>query len=536
MVLTLTRRVCWDEIEKARYRLEEIAFHTHLLRSRHFDAAAGCYAYFKPECMQRTGSIKFRGVFNFIKATLEERELTSIVTYSSGNHGQAVALAAKILGLRSTVVMPSNAPPGKVAATREYGADIIEYDRGQDPIKICERFCAGEEDLFVHPYMEPLIPAGEATAIVEFLEEAPDLQILIVPSDGGDLALACAMAAKHLSPDIKVYAAESKTARDISVDLHKYEDLSIPLDSIIDSEFPSAQDQTLQDHPLIDGVIAVSDDELIETQVFILERMKTLTEPFGSQAAAALRFRKQNFSRQHVGVLLTAGNADLGKLSLSLKRGAALPAPATETVTYIVRCYTCGMGFESTGAAWCNCITEERSLVCPQCHHCFCKSSPKYKNDFWTKAPQVLWDRRMNEHAETFDLKPNPLPHEVTRPMVLVIDDSRDLMRIAKHMIAGMGYGAIHAFTGEEGLDLARMYLPNLIITDSLLPKMDGREMCRRLKESQETAGIRVVVTTALYTQSKYRSEAFRTFHVDEYLNKPLSHAELQSLLQKYLG
>lgn len=529
--------VCWDEIEQARYRLDGIAFHTHILRSRHFDTTAGCYAFFKPECMQRTGSIKFRGVFNFIKAAMEKNQLTSVITYSSGNHGQAVALSAKILGLRATIVMPKDAPIGKVAATREYGADIVQYDhQTQDPIEICQRFCAGTDDLFIHPYLEPLIAAGEATAIVEFLEETPDLQTLIIPADGGDLALACAIAAKHMNPDIRVYTAESKTARESSRELHKYEDLAVPLDSVIDTEVPPPEDRFLLEHPLIDGVISVNDEELIDTQVFILERMKTLTEPFGSQAAAALRFRKQDFSKERVGVLLTAGNADLYKLSLSLKREPLLPAPGTEKVSYFVRCASCKEAFETLDADWCSCVTEERTLVCPMCHSCFCRSPQQYKADFWADAPQVLWDRRMAEHEDNFELKPNPLPYEVKRPMVLVIDDSRDLLRIAKHIIASLGYGAIHASTGEEGLELARMYLPNLIITDSLLPKMDGREMCRRLKESQDTAGIKIAVTTALYTQSKYRSEAFRTFHVDEYLNKPLSFPELHGLLQKYLG
>lgn len=529
--------VRWDEIEKARYRLDGIAFHTHILRSRHFDNVAGCYAFFKPESLQRTGSIKFRGVFNFIKAALEKSGLISVVTYSSGNHGQAVALSAKLLGLRATIVMPSDAPRGKIAATKDYGADIIEYDpRTQDPIEICQRFCPGVDDLFIHPYQEPLIPAGEATAIIELLEEIPDLQALIVPADGGDLVLACALAAKHMNPDIRVYAAESKAARESSEELHKYEDLSVPLDSVIDTELPPAEDRFMQEHPLIDGIIMVDDEELIDTQIFILERMKTLTEPFGSQAAAALRFRKQDFSKERVGVLLTAGNADLFKLSLSLRRDPLLTRSATERKPYLVRCWSCKQEFDALDAGWCSCLTPERTLVCPHCRSCFCKSQQEYKNQFWTAAPQLLWDRRMTELEGNFELKPNPLPSEVKRPMVLVVDDSRDLMKIAKHIITTLGYGTIHAFTGEEGLELAKMYLPNLIITDSLLPKMDGREMCRQLKESQETAGIRVVVTTALYTQSKYRSEAFRTFHVDEYLNKPLSFAELHGLLQKYLG
>jgi threonine dehydratase len=487
--------------------------------------------------MQRTGSIKFRGVFNFIKAALENKPLTSVVTYSSGNHGQAVALSAKILGLRATIVMPRDAPPGKVAATRDYGADIVEYDqRTQDPIEICQRFCPDVEDLFIHPYQEALIPAGEATAVIEFLEEIPDLQSLIVPADGGDLVLACALAAKHMNPDIKVYAAESKTARESSRELHKYEDLDVPLDSVIDSELPPLEDQLLQEHPLIDGIIMVDDEELIDTQIFILERMKTLTEPFGSQAAAALRFRKQDFSKERVGVLLTAGNADLFKLSLSLRRDPLLPEPGKGKIPYLVRCCSCKQEFDALDTHWCSCLAEERSLVCPHCASCSCKAPQQYRTEFWANAPQVLWDSRMVEHEGSFELRPNPLPYEVKRPTVLVVDDSRDLMRIAKHIISSLGYGTIHAFTGEEGLELAKMYLPNLIITDSLLPKMDGREMCRRLKESQETAGIKVVVTTALYTQSKYRSEAFRTFHVDEYLNKPLSFAELRGLLQKYLG
>jgi CheY-like chemotaxis protein len=159
-----------------------------------------------------------------------------------------------------------------------------------------------------------------------------------------------------------------------------------------------------------------------------------------------------------------------------------------------------------------------------------------YKDRFWQNAPQSLWDREAEEHRRDSFVRPNPEPFEVTRPLVLVVDDDPRTRLMATKVIEGLGYGAIVASNGEAGLVMARRYMPELILTEALMPRMDGREMCRRLKEDPPTSEIKVVVTTALYTQSKYRTEAYKLYHVDEYLSKPINFNDLRRVLQKHLG
>lgn len=203
---------------------------------------------------------------------------------------------------------------------------------------------------------------------------------------------------------------------------------------------------------------------------------------------------------------------------------------------YPIDCFNCGQTYDALESLFCNCLAPERSLVCPRCLRCFCKAPLKYKDRFWQNAPQPMWDRESDHHNGKLHARPNPAPGEVNRPLVLVIDDDPRMRNMAAKVIEELGYGTIVAADGEAGLQLARMYLPEMILTDALMPRMDGREMCRRLKEDPVTAKVKIVITTALYTQSKYRTEAFRQFHVDEYLSKPLSFNELLELLQRFLG
>ena len=204
--------------------------------------------------------------------------------------------------------------------------------------------------------------------------------------------------------------------------------------------------------------------------------------------------------------------------------------------SYVVDCFSCKESFDALDSIWCNCLTEERTIVCPRCLNCFCKSNATYREHFWSQAPEALWDRKMQENEKNFRLNLNPDPRHTKHPLILVVADSEQTRKIAIHMVESLGYAAIHASNGAEGIEVANKYLPELIITEALMPKMDGREMCRRLKANQLTNKIKVIVTTALYTQSKFRSEAFRTFHVDEYLSKPLSIRDLQGVLQKQLA
>jgi len=204
--------------------------------------------------------------------------------------------------------------------------------------------------------------------------------------------------------------------------------------------------------------------------------------------------------------------------------------------TYVIACHNCQSPFDALEAAWCSCLVTERTLVCASCLTCFCKAPSAYKQHFWSAAPKSLWDRKFQEHHEESAPRPNPEEGAVVRPLVLLVEDEKDVQRIGARVIESLGYGLILGCNGVEGLELARKYHPDLVLTDALMPKMDGREMCRRIKEDSELSGTRVVVMTSLYTSVKHQTEAYKTHKVDDYLVKPLDFNQLRTLLEKHLG
>ena len=188
----------WDDIAAARNRLAGVAHRTPVLPSRQFDEAAGAQVFFKAENLQRGGAFKFRGAYNKIKSETERGPVEAVVAFSSGNHGQAVALVSKLLGIRATIVMPKDAPQSKVDATRAYGAEVILYDREtQSRDDIAEEIRRDRNAVLVPPYDDELIMAGAATGAVELLEDVPDLDALVVPTSGGGLIAGWATAAKR---------------------------------------------------------------------------------------------------------------------------------------------------------------------------------------------------------------------------------------------------------------------------------------------------------------------------------------------------
>jgi CheY-like chemotaxis protein len=204
--------------------------------------------------------------------------------------------------------------------------------------------------------------------------------------------------------------------------------------------------------------------------------------------------------------------------------------------SYEVACHACGNRFDAATAEWCSCLWQERSLQCPHCAKCFCKAPLAYRQKFWREAPQPMWDRKLAEAQADFEPPERPDPAAVDRPLVLVVDDEKDIQRVATRVLRGLGYGAIVARDGPEGLELARRYLPELVLADALMPRLDGREMCRQLKSDPKTAGIKVIVMTSLYTHPKYQVEGLRVYQADDYLAKPLDLGQLDKLLQKHLG
>jgi len=308
----------WEDIQAARKRLAGVAHRTPVLHSRQFDAECGAQVYFKAENLQRGGAFKFRGAYNKIKAESERGKVDAVVAFSSGNHAQAVALVSKLLGIRATIVMPKDAPQSKIDATRGYGAEVVLYDRQmQSRDDLAAEIAREKNALLVPPFDDELIMAGAATGAVELLEEVPDLDALVVCVSGGGLIGGWATAARHMHPGIKVYGAEPETADDTKRSLAAGARVEVKQNPTIADglrvttpgklTFPIVQEK-------VEDILLVSDDEMVETLTWMLERMKILVEPSGAAAAAAVRHRKADFQGRKVGVVLSGGNVDLAKL------------------------------------------------------------------------------------------------------------------------------------------------------------------------------------------------------------------------------
>jgi threonine dehydratase len=309
----------FSEIEAARRRLAGVAHRTPVLSSRQFDEACGAAVFFKAENFQRAGAFKFRGAYNKVQAERERREFGEVVAYSSGNHAQAVGLVSRLLGVKATLVMPKDAPQAKLAAARGYGAEIVPFDRYTEKREaIADRLVAERGAVLVPSFDDPLVMAGQGTAAAELLEMVPDLDVLLAPVSGGGLVSGCASAAKKLRPRIQVYGVEPVTADDTAQSLKQGKRVEIPVPRTIADGLqvpsPGALTFPIMQETLTD-VLLVSDDEMIETLVWMLERMKVLIEPSGIVGAAAVRHRKADFAGKRVGVILSGGNVDRDRLA-----------------------------------------------------------------------------------------------------------------------------------------------------------------------------------------------------------------------------
>lgn len=309
----------WDDIEQAKRRLTGVAHRTPVLHSTQFDEACGATVYFKAENLQRGGAFKFRGAYNKIKAETERQKVAAVVAFSSGNHAQAVALVSRLLGLRATVVMPTDAPQSKIDATRAYGAEVVLYDRAtQSRDDLAEEICREKGAVLVPPFDDELVMAGQATGAVELLEDVPSLDAVVVPVSGGGLLGGWAIAARKLSPGIAIYGAEPETAADTKQSLVAGKRIEVPENPTIADglrvtspgklTFPIVQEN-------VKDILLVSDAEMVETLTWMLERMKVLVEPSGAAAAAAVRHKKADFQGKRVGVVLSGGNVDLARLA-----------------------------------------------------------------------------------------------------------------------------------------------------------------------------------------------------------------------------
>jgi CheY-like chemotaxis protein len=217
------------------------------------------------------------------------------------------------------------------------------------------------------------------------------------------------------------------------------------------------------------------------------------------------------------------------------RRSAARKESAMALKEFHVSCHNCGGQFDAAQASWCTCIVKQRSFACPYCLKCFCKAPAAYRQKFWADAPDHLWQRKAEEKRES--VPPLNLPVDsVKRPLVLVVDDEREIQAVVSRAVESLGFGLIVARDGEEGLDLALYFKPDLILTDALMPKLDGREMTLRVKSDPRLASTKVVIMTSIYKGLNYRSEGTGKYRADHYLEKPIEFADLRALLQKHLG
>jgi threo-3-hydroxy-L-aspartate ammonia-lyase len=313
----------FEDVAAAAHRIEGHAHRTPVLRSRTADAELGAEVFFKCENFQRMGAFKFRGAFNALSCFDARQRQAGVVAFSSGNHAQAIALSARILGMPATIVMPRDAPAAKIAATRGYGGDVLLYDRySEDREAIGARLAAEKGMTLIPPYDHPHVIAGQGTAAKELIEEAGPLDALFVCLGGGGLLSGSALSARALSPHAKIYGVEPEAGNDGQRSLRS--------GAIVHIETPQtiadgAQTQALGKITFeiirreVDDIFTASDAELVEAMRFFATRMKMVVEPTGCLGFAAAR--RQALKGQRVGVIVSGGNVDMARFCELLAAG-----------------------------------------------------------------------------------------------------------------------------------------------------------------------------------------------------------------------
>jgi threonine dehydratase len=309
----------FDDVLAAARRIEGHAHRTPVITSRTVDAELGAEVFFKCENLQRMGAFKFRGAFNALSTFDAPQRKAGVVAFSSGNHAQAIALSAKLLGIPATIVMPHDAPAAKVAATRGYGGEVVVYDRYKEDREQIGRRLAQEHGMtLIPPYDHPDVLAGQGTAARELFEEVGPLDALFVPLGGGGLLSGTALSTRAMAPACKLYGVEPEAGNDGQQSLRSGSIVHIDTPKTIAD---GAQTQHLGriTFPIIQrdvtDVLTATDDELVDCMRFLATRMKLVVEPTGCLGLAAARQRKAELAGQRVGVLLSGGNVDLVRWS-----------------------------------------------------------------------------------------------------------------------------------------------------------------------------------------------------------------------------
>jgi threonine dehydratase len=311
--------VALEDIRRAARRIETIARRTPVLTSRRFNERAGVETYFKCENFQTGGAFKIRGAANFLYSIPEEDRPRGVVAFSSGNHAQAVAIAAEALCMKATIVMPEDAPKSKLEATRARGAEVVFHDRHtQSREAIAQEIANRNGATLVPPFDHPWIIAGQGTCALELLEQQPGLDALVVCLGGGGLLSGCAIAAKALKPSIRVFGVEPELGNDYWLSRRKGEPVQIASPATIADglrttkpgahTFPIIQE-------LVEDLLLVSEAEIKETTKFLLSRLKIVVEPSGAVGAAAVLHGRVPRGLGKTGVVISGGNVDMEVLA-----------------------------------------------------------------------------------------------------------------------------------------------------------------------------------------------------------------------------
>ena len=310
-----TLPISFDDVAAAHERLRGVAHRTPVLSSTTANERTGAQLFFKCENFQRMGAFKFRGAYNAIAQFTPAQKAGGVITFSSGNHAQAIALSARLLGVKAVIVMPNDAPTVKVDATRGYGGEVVFYDRYTEDREALGRKLAAERGLtLIPPYDHPHVMAGQGTAAKELIEDVGELDLLLVCLGGGGLLSGCATAARALSPACRVIGVEPEAGNDGQRSLRSGSIVHIDTPKTIAD---GAQTQHLGEYTfavireLVDDIVTVSDAELVDTMKFFASRMKAVVEPTGCLAAAAALQQKVDVRGKRVGVIVSGGNVDL---------------------------------------------------------------------------------------------------------------------------------------------------------------------------------------------------------------------------------
>lgn len=309
----------YHDVEEAAKRLKGHAHRTPVMQSSTANREFQAQIYFKCENLQRMGAFKFRGAFNALSKFSTEQRQAGVLAYSSGNHAQAIALAGRLLGIPTTIVMPEDAPVAKVEATRNYGATVVMYDRYKQDREEISRKLAQEKGLtIIPPYDHPDIIAGQGTAVKELLEEVGGLDVIFTPLGGGGLLSGSALAAKALAPSAQIYGVEPQAGNDGQQSFKTGQIVHIDTPKTIAD---GAQTQYLGKYTFeiiqrdVTDILTATDDELVSCMRFFAERMKLIVEPTGCLGYAAAKGMKEQLAGKRIGIVLSGGNVDMKRFA-----------------------------------------------------------------------------------------------------------------------------------------------------------------------------------------------------------------------------